>query len=328
MAFDMAAAVELTGTLTARKLELVAALNESFTDMYIPNKVWSPKRDNKTLGYTADAPITTVTHTQFSASNRNHIVYWLKAKYGWLPTAFGNDGKPKMDEVILKDLDYPEVELLREYLVINKRLAALANGNQAWLRHEDNGRIYGGMNTNGAVTGRATHSSPNLGQVPASYSPYGKECRALFTASAGRVLVGADMSGVEGRCLAHFMALWDNGEYCKVVLDGDIHTTNQEAAGLSTRDKAKTFFYAFIYGAGNEKIGSIIGKGAGAGGKLKKKFLEGLPALKNLIDAVKSKAARNGYLVGLDKRHIPIRNEHAALNTYYNLQVHYWLRSL
>jgi DNA polymerase I-like protein with 3'-5' exonuclease and polymerase domains len=111
------------------------------------------------------------------------------------------------------------------------------------------------------------------------------------------------------------MALWDKGEYCKVVLDGDIHTTNQEAAGLATRDNAKTFFYAFIYGAGNEKIGKIVGKDAKEGGRLKRKFLNSLPALKSLIEAVKSKAQKKGYILGLDKRRIPIRHAHAALNT-------------
>jgi hypothetical protein len=315
VAFNTDAAVQLASDLTKRKLELVSELNLAFTDLYIPSRVWAPKRDNKTMGYMADARITAVTHTQFSASNRNHIVYWLKAKYNWVPKIIGDDGKPKMDEVILKDLDYPEVELLREYLVINKRLAAVANAPQAWLRHVTNGRMHGSVITNGAVTGRATHSKPNLGQVPAVYSAYGTECRSLFTATGGRKLVGADQSGVEGRCLAHFMARWDDGEYCKVVLDGDIHTTNQQAAGLATRDNAKTFFYAFIYGAGNEKIGSIVGKDAKEGGRLKKKFLNGLPALKKLIEAVKAKSLQNGYLVGLDKRRIPIRNAHAALNT-------------
>ena len=315
VAFNTDAAVQLASDLTKRKLELVSELNLAFTDLYIPSRVWAPKRDNKTMGYMADARITAVTHTQFSASNRNHIVYWLKAKYNWVPKIIGDDGKPKMDEVILKDLDYPEVELLREYLVINKRLAAVANAPQAWLRHVTNGRMHGSVITNGAVTGRATHSKPNLGQVPAVYSAYGTECRSLFTATGGRKLVGADQSGVEGRCLAHFMARWDEGEYCKVVLDGDIHTTNQQAAGLATRDNAKTFFYAFIYGAGNEKIGSIVGKDAKEGGRLKKKFLNGLPALKKLIEAVKAKSLQNGYLVGLDKRRIPIRNAHAALNT-------------
>tara|TARA_R110002167_G_scaffold123069_2_gene301913 strand:+ start:216 stop:2054 length:1839 start_codon:yes stop_codon:yes gene_type:complete len=315
VAFDTDAAAELAATLTKRKLELEGELSIAFPDMYVPNKVWCPKRDNKTMGYCADARITAVTHTQFSASNRNHIVYWLKAKYNWIPKIMGDDGKPKMDEVILKELDYPEVALLREYLVVNKRLAAVANAPQAWLRHVTKGRMHGSVITNGAVTGRATHSKPNLGQVPAVYSAYGKECRALFTASSGRRLVGADQSGVEGRCLAHFMALWDDGEYCRVVLDGDIHTTNQEAAGLATRDNAKTFFYAFIYGAGNEKIGSIVGKDAKEGRRLRKKFLTGLPALKKLIDAVKDKAQQKGYLVGLDKRRIPIRNAHSALNT-------------
>jgi DNA polymerase I-like protein with 3'-5' exonuclease and polymerase domains len=159
-----------------------------------------------------------------------------------------------------------------------------------------------------------THSGPNLAQVPSVKAPYGEECRALFMVPKGRKLVGADASGLELRCLAHYMGRWDHGEYAKVILEGDIHSVNQTAAGLPTRDNAKTFIYAFLYGAGDAKIGSIIGKGKKAGAALKAKFLRGLPARGNLLEAVKKAAAR-GYVIGLDGRHIYVRSEHAALNT-------------
>lgn len=245
--FDTQAAVKLYSQLTAEKLRLEQELRTSFPPKYLPKaKLFTPKRDNKAQGYMEGAVLRQVVRTEFSASNRNHIVWWLKRMYGWEPTEFGNDGKPKMDETTLASLKFPEVQKLKQYLVVDKRIAQLATGNEAWLKHERNGRMHGQVNTGGTVTGRATHSKPNVAQVPAVYSPFGKECRALFTASPGRVLVGADQSGVELRCLAHYMARWDKGEYAKIILEGDIHTANQKAAGLPTRDMAKTFIYAFL----------------------------------------------------------------------------------
>lgn len=268
----------------------------------------------KTYDYAIGATYQKVKLVEFNPGSRDHIAIWLKALYGWEPTEFTNEGKPKVDDEVLATLPYPEAKLFCRYLMLTKRLGQLAEGNEAWLKHEKNGRIHGQMVTNGAVTGRASHSKPNIGQVPAVYSEYGKECRSLFRASPGKVLVGCDMSGIELRCLAHYMAFYDGGEYGRIVTEGDIHTENQRAAGLPTRDNAKTFIYAFLYGAGAEKLGSIVGKGAAAGSKLKAQFLAGLPALSDLIEAVQKKAKR-GYLQGLDGRRIPIRHKHAALNT-------------
>jgi DNA polymerase I-like protein with 3'-5' exonuclease and polymerase domains len=198
--------------------------------------------------------------------------------------------------------------------MIQKRIGQLAEGDQAWLKLVRKGKIHGSVNTNGAVTGRATHAYPNISQVPSSNSPYGLEFRELFTVPAGWTLVGADASGLELRCLAHFMAKWDGGQYGEVLLTGDIHTMNQEAAGLETRPQAKTFIYAFLYGAGDAKIGSIVGGGPAEGKKLKTRFLAKTPALKRLKDAV-GDAAKRGHLIGLDGRILHVRSQHAALNT-------------
>ena len=147
-----------------------------------------------------------------------------------------------VDESVLSGLDYPPCKLLTECLLVAKRIAQLAEGDQAWLKLVKKGRIHGFINPNGAVTGRATHAYPNIAQVPASGSPYGHECRELFGIPQGwNALVGADASGLELRCLAHFMAKWDGGAYGEILLNGDIHTANQEAAGLPTRNNAKTF---------------------------------------------------------------------------------------
>jgi len=179
------------------------------------------------------------------------------------------------------------------------------------------GRVHGNVRTNGAVTGRMTHDNPNMGQVTARKKPFGKESRQAWVVPKGYKLVGCDAEGLELRMLAHYM---NDPDYIKTVVEGnqdagtDVHTVNQRAAGLDTRDTAKTFIYAYLYGAGDEKIGSIIGGSAAEGRKLKAKFLRATPALANLRDAVEN-ASRRGWLKGLDGRRIHVRSTHAALNT-------------
>ena len=221
---------------------------------------------------------------------------------------------PKVDEGVLKKIDHPIAAKLLDYLLVQKRLGQLAEGQQAWLKLAKNGRIHGAVNTNGAVTGRCTHSNPNVAQVPACRVPYGEECRDLFGAGVGKKLVGCDASGLELRMLAHYLAFYDRGEYGKIVTEGDIHTANQQAAGLETRDQAKTFIYAFLYGAGDAKIGDIVGGTAREGQMLKRKFLSNLPALKRLQQDIHKKVENGGTLMGLDGRVLRIRSSHAALN--------------
>ena len=221
---------------------------------------------------------------------------------------------PKVDEAVLRGIDHPFAEVLCDYLLVTKRLGQLAEGNQAWLKLEKNGRIHGRVNTNGAVTGRCTHQNPNVAQVPACRAEYGEECRELFKAGDGYKLVGCDAAGLELRMLAHYLAFYDGGEYAKTVIEGDIHTLNQKAAGLETRDQAKTFIYAFLYGAGDAKIGEIVGGSAREGQMLKRKFLSNLPALRKLQEAVQRKVTNGGKLIGLDGRILPVRSSHAALN--------------
>ena len=221
---------------------------------------------------------------------------------------------PKVDEGVLKKIDHPIAQKLLDYLLVQKRLGQLAEGEQAWLKLAKNGRIHGSVNTNGAVTGRCTHSNPNVAQVPACRVPYGEECRDLFGAGVGKKLVGCDASGLELRMLAHYLAFYDRGEYGKIVTEGDIHTANQQAAGLETRDQAKTFIYAFLYGAGDAKIGDIVGGTARDGQMLKRKFLSNLPALKRLQQDIHKKVEHGGTLMGLDGRVLRIRSSHAALN--------------
>lgn len=253
----------------------------------------------------------------FNPSSRDEIAERLIEKYGWKPTVLTDNGKPKVDESVLEGMAYPEARLFEEYLMLQKRLGQIADGNEGWLKavNINTNRIHGRVITNGAVTGRCSHLKPNMAQVPNHSSPYGKDCRELFEAGAGMELVGFDASGLELRCLAHFMARYDNGAYTKEILEGDVHTANQKAAGLPTRNDAKTFIYAFLYGAGDEKIGKIIGKGQAEGKRIKEEFLRKTPALRMLREAVTEASTKRGYLVGLDGRILPIRSAHAALNT-------------
>lgn len=312
--FDRTAAAHLYQRLVERRLTLETELQDTFPPWEEELGLFTPKVNNKSRGYVKGVPFMKKKVVEFNPGSRHHIANRLKALRGWKPKEFGKDGNPTVDETVLSSLPYPEAELLNEYLLVQKRIGMLAEGAQAWLKAEKGGRIYGGVITNGAVTGRATHSRPNIGQVPAVGAPYGEECRSLFIPTKGKKLLGVDVSGLELRMLGHYMARWDKGAYADVVINGDIHTVNQEAAGLTTRPQAKTFIYAFLYGAGSGKIGSIVGKGPGAGSKLKKKFLAQTPALKNLIEAVQKKAAK-GHLIGLDGRRLHIRSLHSALNT-------------
>lgn len=295
-----------------------------------------------TREYVAGAPYTPVEHIVFNPSSREHIALKLQ-EAGWVPTEFTDKGAPKIDDEVLEHarVDDPQkqhcIDLIKEYLMIQKRIGQTAEGDKAWLRYvAEDGKIHGSVNPNGAVTGRATHAFPNLAQVPSVRATYGDKCRAAFGAEHHKgtdgkpwVQAGIDASGLELRCLAHFMARFDNGEYAHEILNGDIHTKNQMAAELPTRDNAKTFIYGFLYGAGDEKIGQIVGAGKERGKQLKTKFLENTPAIAALRESitqtlVKSSAWVGGeqrvewkrrWIKGLDGRKVHVRSPHAALNT-------------
>lgn len=247
-------------------------------------------------------------YPEFNLGSRQQIGRYLQ-HFGWKPKETTETGLPVVNEKTLGEItDIPEAELINKYLMLQKRYAQVTS----WLKALSNdGRIRGYVNPCGTVTGRMTHSKPNLAQVPAVYSPYGKECRSLFVVPKGYKLVGMDASGLELRMLAHYM---NDKDYTYEVLNGDIHTANQRAAGLESRDKAKTFIYAFLYGAGDGKIGEIVGGTARQGKVLKANFLNNTPALATLRSRV-AKASGKGYLKGLDGRRIKVRSEHSALNT-------------
>tara|TARA_R100000406_G_scaffold46946_2_gene31685 strand:+ start:990 stop:2624 length:1635 start_codon:yes stop_codon:yes gene_type:complete len=246
--------------------------------------------------------------TVFNVGSRQQVADRLTAK-GAVWTELTPTGKPMVDEKTLKENSHvPEAEQVLEYLLLQKRYAQV----NSWLEHvEDDGRVHGRVISNGAVTGRMTHQSPNMAQVPAGHSLYGHECRSCWTVPQQRKLVGFDASGLELRMLAHYM---NDEEFTNVLLREDIHTRNQQAAGLETRPQAKTFIYAFLYGAGDAKIGTIVGGTARDGRTLKQRFLRNTPALESLRERT-ARAAGRGYLTGLDGRRLRVRSEHSALNT-------------
>lgn len=244
----------------------------------------------------------------FNPGSRKQIGERLQEK-GWKPDKYTETGQPIVDEGTLEGLDFPEAKAIAEYLLLQKRIAQI----QSWLKVvQPDGRVRGKVITNGAVTGRMTHHSPNMAQVPSCGSPYGEDCRDLWIVEKGYKLVGIDASGLELRMLAHYM---EDDAYIYEVTQGDIHTANQKAAGLETRSQAKTFIYAFLYGAGAAKIGKVVGAGAREGQKLIDSFLENTPKLRALREKVARISKSSGSLPGLDGRRLYIRSDHAALNT-------------
>ena len=323
--FDVTKAEKLCGILCSERAALKQELQKIFPAEQIKMKSqwwvtpdgikWNTKKQAVAKGYKAgevEKGDFKTKEVPFNPNSRDQICERFMAQ-GWKPEAY--EGKrPAINEAVLKKIGTDEALKLSEYLMITKRLGQLSEGKQAWLGMLKNGRIHGRVNTNGAVSGRCTHNRPNMAQVPASRAPYGKECRELFTAPKGKVLVGADASGLELRCLAHYLWRWDNGAYAKKILDGDIHTENQQAAGLETRDQAKTFIYAFLYGAGDGKIGEIVRGTSRDGRRLKDSFFERMPAIKRLVLAVEKSVNNHNLLKGLDGRWLPCRSAHSALN--------------
>lgn len=351
--FDGDAADELTEKLYKEQYRLQQECRNVFAPFYkkkgkkktfkrtmlrkVPGKDW---KEHVSAG-SEYQPIELV---EFNPGSNQHVERCLRVKYGWEPTEFTETGLAKIDEEILGTLQFDEAQKIAEYRTVNKRLSQLCEGKQAWVKKvQKDGRIYGRVNQLGTVTGRMSHFGPNLAQVPKVGKPYGRECRSLFIADRGRVIVGCDADALELRVLAHFMARFDGGEYISVVLEGnkedgtDMHTRNQKAIGLDSRDVAKTFFYALLYGSGDFNLGTIIltdwseaklkrfyaayppgrkrqRKLVKIGKRARAKMMAGLPALAKLVDKVQA-SARRGYLKGLDGRRIPVRSMHAALNS-------------
>lgn len=292
---DIPKAQVLHATLVDRMATIETELQEQFQP--IVEERWSEKTGKRLKDRV----------TPFNVGSRKQIAERLQS-LGWKPTQFTEKGSVIVDETTLEQLEIPQAQLIAEYLMLQKRVGLI----DSWLKHVDetDSRVHGRVIPYGTITGRAAHHSPNLGQVPSVKKPYGEECRSLFTVDEGNSLVGTDLSGIELRCLAHYM---QDEEWTEELLNGDVHQKNANAAGI-TRDQAKTLQYAVLYGAGPAKVGSIVGGGAKEGNEILHRFYSNTPKLRQLMEKIQKIAAK-GYVPGLDGRRILVRSEHAALNT-------------
>ena len=322
--FNEKAAYALVNTLKARRSELEDELQTTFPP--IEEERWSEK-----TGKQLKTKVTI-----FNPASRTQISERLRSKYPEITFESTEKGKPKVDDDVLEYLGqkYPEAKLLAEYQLFNKRLGQIAEGKEAWLNHcriYNDGRIHGEVITNACISGRCSHKRPNMAQVPSVGHAFGAECRALFYAPDGWLLVGADASGLELRALGSWLAYFDDGEYARLVsTEGfDIHTYNAKLFGIydgvgeiskATRDLLKRLIYCILYGGGAKKTGSIISPDESEdtqykqGKKTIDTFYRNLPAIKKLKDLIEERITQRGYLTGIDGRRLQIRSKHSALN--------------
>ena len=310
--FDESKATALYSLLAQKRHEIEDSLKDLFPPWIVETDFY-PKRDNKALGYKSGEVFVKQKTVYFNPGSRAHIERCLKEKYDWKPKEYTPSGGAKIDETTLGALDFPEAKRLAEFFLIQKRIGMLAEGPQAWLKKvDDDGKLRHRLLSNSTVSGRASAQSPNLQQVPSVGSPYGEECRELFGVPEGWFLMGCDLSGIELRLLASYLAPYDGGEYAKQVVDGDVHSFNAEAFGVD-RPTSKRLIYSMMYGGGDKLIGSVAGGSAAKGKKLKADFDAGVPAFAILKKNLQT-AFKRGYIKALDGRKLPIRSEHRCLS--------------
>jgi DNA polymerase-1 len=340
--FDVKAAGELHATLVEEQSKLHTQLLDKFGSWFESEGEFVPKVNNTKQGYAKGVPLTKVKQVDFNPASRQHIYKRLMV-LGWKPKVFTDSGQPQVDESVLDQIakDFPQADLLSRWLMLNKRIGQLATGDNAWLKLVDsNDIIHPAYNTNGCVTGRASHITPNIAQVPKVGKPFGTECRSLFVAPSGWVMLGADQSGLEQRCLAHYTFPYDEGSYAKTSLESeDIHWLHAVAIGIANgdetgdlrkilRDYTKTWFYAYVYGARDNKLSSILAdlnnelrkcgisySGVKGGEASRRNFGERIPALEGLRARAVNTAERLKALKAIDNRIIPCNTApYKALN--------------
>ena len=319
--FDMDAAVRVRAQLQDEFDSITEAIAKIY--LYVPGKVFTPKRADKKRGYVAGAPMTRL--TDFNPTSRQNIAWALQTFRGARFTRVTETGKPKVDEATLSEVRdialsagnqqlHDECEMFIRLLTLQKWLGQLSEGTNSWFNSiEGDGCIHHSC-TLSTQTGRNAHRGPNLGQVVSA--PWARE---LFVPHPGHIMVGADLVGLELRLLGHYLAAFDSGSFAEVVVNGDIHQQNADRVGC-TRTQVKTLTYAFIYGAGDVKLGHSLqpelsdAQKKTLGGELRRKFLDAIPGLEPLVDAVKLKVRSTGRLRGLDGRPIFCRAEHSSPN--------------
>ena len=307
--FDEQKGFQLESSLRREMEELTEVLRKEWT--LIGGALFTPKRDNSTQGYRAGAEFQRL--KEFNPTSRDHIAWILTNRLNVKLSKTTTTGKPIIDEITLMEINIPFSLQCAKCLTIKKKLGMISEGVNAWNKLvTGEGRIHHhcSVSTN---TFRCAHRKPNLAQVPAD-----KEFRELFTASPGKVMVGADLSGIELRMLAHYLGRYDGGRYADILLNDDIHQVNADKIGI-TRRQVKTVTYAFLYGAGNEKIGtsydnSLQPKEARKkGSEIRKAFVSAIEGLSELLGAVSNKATAS-YLLALDGRRVLVDSPHKGLN--------------
>jgi DNA polymerase I-like protein with 3'-5' exonuclease and polymerase domains len=307
--FDEQEARSLESTLRREMEETTRLLRKQHP--YVAGTVFTPKRNNRTQGYVEGAPFTRL--KELNPTSRDHIAWILQTHYGWIPSLMtSKSNKPIIDEPVLKDVGKDIALDFLKILELTKALGMISEGVNAWQKLVTKSRIHHHCSV-ATQTFRCAHRSPNLAQVPSD-----ERFRKLFKASPKYVMVGADLSGIELRMLAHYLARYDRGRYTEILLTGDIHATNAEAIGV-TRRQVKTITYAFLYGAGNTKIGYTYDKQLSEpqakkkGAEIREAYVAAIPGLRELLEAV-HKASERGYVHGLDHRRILVDSRHKSLN--------------
>ena len=307
--FDERSAWKLASSLRRELEETYQLLRNRHP--FVAGEQFTPKRNNGPAGYVEGATFTRL--KELNPTSRDHISWILQEKYGWKPKQLTPTGKPIIDEVVLKDIGTETALQFLKCLDITKKLGMISEGVNAWLKLcTTSNRIHHfcSVATN---THRCSHRNPNLSQVPSEHV-----FRELFTATPGQVMVGADLSGIELRMLAHYLARYDEGRYADILLNGDIHQVNADKIGISRR-AVKTVTYAFLYGAGDSKIGhsfdsSLSDSAAKRKGKeIRAAFVDAIDGLSELLKAIKT-AAERGYVRSIDGRKIKVDKAHKSLN--------------
>ena len=307
--FDERAAYELESTLRGELEEATEVLRRKFG--FVAGTVFTPKRNNRTQGYVQGCPFTKL--KQLNPTSRDHIAWILQTHENWKPTQRTATGKPVVDETVLKDIGSETALLFLKCLDITKKLGMISEGVNAWQKLSTTcNRIHHhcGVATS---TFRCAHRKPNLAQVPSD-----ERFRKLFRATPTYQMVSADLSGIELRMLAHYLSRYDNGRYQRILTTGDIHQTNADKIGI-TRRQVKTVTYAFLYGAGNTKLGysydKLLSEKAAAikGAEIRKAYIAAIPGLADLLLACE-KASKRGYANAIDGRRISVDKGHKFLN--------------
>jgi len=308
--FDEKSSWELEQTLRGELEHLTKILRDKHP--LIGGSLFTPKRDNRTLGYVEGSELQRL--KELNPTSRDHIAWILQTHYGWIPKLKSSKTKkPVIDEIVLKDIGSEIALLFLKCLDITKKLGMISEGVNAWNKLcTTSSRIHHHCSV-ATNTFRCAHRKPNLGQTPSD-----ERFRKLFLASPGLRMVGADLSGVELRMLAHYLGRYDGGRYAEVLLNGDIHQTNADKIGI-TRKQVKTVTYAFLYGAGDEKIGCSVDKqlprtkAKAKGKEVRAAFIKAIPGLAELLSAVKERST-TGKILAIDGRTLIVESQHKALN--------------